>query len=455
MVSQDILTLDGYKIPAHAKSIVFYEFGKAKVEEVITPKDIYENSLVNSNGRWGVLIQPYSVGLCLSDQAGGRLSFPPGNTRSFGSNHSPAVAGHEFVGKVVAANQQSLKQLTQKGIKLGDIVVGDINVGCGDCFQCNRNDPPLYCDNGVTFVGIGSSPKASWVKAQTGRPHLPGAYTEGFLVLPASNVYKVPMNKVKNANRLVVFSQADAVACAKTSCDVMGITNFKQMRGFDDPYFLIAGAGRLGAWHVAIARELLPNIRIYLADIDEENLNTVGNLFNIPEDQRYFIPEGSDQPYSRKNLKAGFGTSFQRESFDFIVDTAGHGTFDGETVTRVLRESVANGGVFCTTSHIGMSGLDTGHPDLILGMKRFVNSLSPKNNFSYAMAFLSANLKTYAPFMVEIKGGLNPKLAEIVASGGGTYKNKMRGTTFYSIINLVELNDLLLGLKSQVSISRL
>ena len=37
--------------------------------------------------------------------------------------------------------------------------------------------------------------------------------------------------------------------------------------------------------------------------------------------------------------------------------------------------------------------------------------------------------------MVEIRGGLNEKLARIVETGGGEYKKRMKGTTFYSVLN--------------------
>ena len=435
MTSKDNLTLEGYAMPSEAESIVFYESGKARVEKVITPKDIYEHSLTNSKGRWGVLIQPHIVGLCPTDQAGGDLNFPPGSARSFGDSRSPAVAGHEFVGKVVSSNKQSMEQLAQRGIKLGDVVVGNINVGCDECFQCKRSDPSIYCDKGTAFIGVGTSPNASWVEEQTGRPHLPGAYTKGFVVLPASNVYKVHLKNIEDINQLAVFSQADAVACAKTSCAAMGISNFEQMRSFDNPNVLIIGAGRIGAWHAAVAGELLPKIRIYLADIDEENLNTVGDLFDIPKNQRYLVSKYSHDQYSRENLEAVFGKNCL---FDFIIDAAGHDVFDGKTVTKLLRESVANGGAFCTTSHTGIKGVEAGHPELILGMKRFVNGLSPQNNFDYAISFLSANLKKYVPFMVEIKGGLNQELAQIVATGGGKHKKQMKGTTFYSIVNHID-----------------
>ncbi|MBI4118608.1 MAG: alcohol dehydrogenase catalytic domain-containing protein [Parcubacteria group bacterium] len=419
-----------------AESIVFHKPGRAKLEDVIAPSDVFEYSTKSRNGRWGVRVEPLVVGLCPTDQAGGSRDFPPGSTRSFDDPKNPAVAGHEFVGRVVEANPDARQKLSERGISMGDTVVVDINVGCGECTSCLRGDPPLYCRKGATFLGIGSSPGASWVREQTGREHLPGAYTNGFVIAPASNIYSVPVKRFENINQLAVFSQTDAVACAKTSCDTMGVTTFKQLRGFDNPKMLIVGAGRIGAWHVAVANDLLPNLEVYLADIDEENLCNVGDLFAIPEEKRYLVPKDLENPYSKENLESQFGEGVL---FDFIVDAAGHNTLSGETIMKLMHESLAKGGAFCTTSHTGISGIDAGHPELLLGAKRFLNGLSPQNNFPYAVAFLARHLKKYESFVKEIKGGLHKELVHIVETGGGEYKKQMEGTTFYSVVGKVNL----------------
>src|SRR3989338_8314822 len=124
------------------------------------------------------------------------LEFPPGSTKSFSNKKSPAVTGHEFIGQVIEATAQGKKDLSRKGIKVGDMVAGDINVGCGFCLQCRRGDPAVYCTSGATFAGVGTAPEGvAWVKKQTGRNHIPGGYTEGFVVLPATHVHKVPVRK--------------------------------------------------------------------------------------------------------------------------------------------------------------------------------------------------------------------------------------------------------------------
>lgn len=420
--------------PESAKSVVFYKKGRASVMTVSTPNDVFQKN-AKSGGRWNVAVKPLAVGLCPSDMAGGALEFPPGNKRLLSDPKSPAVAGHEFVGEVVDINENGRAELRAKGIKIGDIVAGDINVGCGYCFQCKRGDPAVYCSNGATFAGVGSSPVAvDWVEKQTGRKHLPGAYTEGFVVLPSQNVHKIPKGVIKNISHLGLFSQVDAVSCAKTSCDTMGITTFKEMRGFDNPAVLVIGAGRLGTWHIAVIKELLPNAQIFIADIKKENLALVGRLFGIPKKHQY-LALGKD-PFSRERITRAFG---KQVLFDFVIDTAGYGVLTGSMITDMLLSSCAQGGKFWTTAHTGVAGVDAGHPLLILGSKSFGNGLSPQNNFPFAIKFLKKNLEKYVGCMTEILGGLSDELARIVATGGSDYKRSASGTMFYSIVNVPKI----------------
>ncbi len=88
--------------------------------------------------------------------------------------------------------------------------------------------------------------------------------------------------------------------------------------------------------------------------------------------------------------------------------------------------TVAKGGAFCTTSHIGIDDISAVQGNLILGMKRFVSSLSPQNNFDYSMDFIQRNSDRFVNTMREIEGGLsNPELPDIVAQGGGKFKEEM------------------------------
>src|SRR3989338_448076 len=104
-------------------------------------------------------------------------------------------------------------------------------------------------------------------------------------------------------------------------------------------------------------------------------------------------------------------------------------------IPDVLLYNVDQGGKFWTTSHTGVSGVDAGHPMLLLGSKSFGNGLSPQNNFPYAIDFLAKNLKKYRRCLAELPDGLGGELARIVATGGSEQKQKASGIIFYTLLN--------------------
>src|SRR6185295_11863221 len=91
--------------------------------------------------------------------------------------------GHEFVGKVVGADNPNL---------LGRRVVGEINLACGKCEWC-RSGLGRHCPT-RTVLGI---------------VRHPGAFRE-FLTLPESNLHVVPDSV---SNETAVFTEPLAAAC--------------------------------------------------------------------------------------------------------------------------------------------------------------------------------------------------------------------------------------------------
>lgn len=114
--------------------------------------------------------------------------------------------GHEFVGVVEAANQESI---------VGKRVVGEINAGCGKCDLCLKGDP-RHCAN-RTVLGI------------HGRD---GAHAE-FLVLPDVNLIEVPETV---SNDAAVFVEPLAAA--------FGIS--EQVKITADDAVAVIGDGKLG-----------------------------------------------------------------------------------------------------------------------------------------------------------------------------------------------------------------
>lgn len=93
------------------------------------------------------------------------------------------IPGHEFVGEVINAPDQSL---------IGKRVVGEINAGCSQCTLCHNNDP-RHCLN-RTVLGIFNRN---------------GAFAE-YLSLPLQNLIVVPD---KLSDEEAVFTEPIAAAC--------------------------------------------------------------------------------------------------------------------------------------------------------------------------------------------------------------------------------------------------
>jgi threonine dehydrogenase-like Zn-dependent dehydrogenase len=116
------------------------------------------------------------------------------------------VIGHEFVGEVVESEDASW---------IGQRVVGDINVTCGQCEQC-LNGRPTHCEQ-RTVLGI---------------VNRDGTFAE-YTTLPVANLHRVPDSV---PDEMAVFTEPLAAA--------LEIQDQIQVRPTDR--VLLVGAGRLG-----------------------------------------------------------------------------------------------------------------------------------------------------------------------------------------------------------------
>jgi L-iditol 2-dehydrogenase len=112
-----------------------------------------------------VMIRIAATGICTTD-----IELYDGSMPYFrqGLSKRPMTAGHEWSGTVEKVG----KNVTN--VKEGDLVVGDISIGCGKCASCLKGQYHL-CDN-RTELGV--------IKYE-------GAFAE-YLRTDAKNVYKVP-----------------------------------------------------------------------------------------------------------------------------------------------------------------------------------------------------------------------------------------------------------------------
>ena len=90
---------------------------------------------------------------------------------------TPSIIGHEFVGKLTDCDPAEAEQY---GLSVGDNVIADIAVPCGECLLCRTGDDANCVSMGVTNGG--SIEEA---------PYLWGGYTE-VNYTPLANLVKIP-----------------------------------------------------------------------------------------------------------------------------------------------------------------------------------------------------------------------------------------------------------------------
>jgi 2-desacetyl-2-hydroxyethyl bacteriochlorophyllide A dehydrogenase len=174
-------------------------------------------------GRDEVLIRVTRTGICGTD-----LHIFNGH---YAADRLPMVPGHEFCG-TVAELGQDVRHLSE-----GQAVVADINIGCGTCYWCRRNEV-LNCP-AMTQVGIGRD----------------GAFAQS-VVVPARLVIPVP-DGVPEALQALVEPVACVVRAAR-----------KARVGFGQSA-VVLGAGPIGNLHVQMLR-LCGAAPIIAADLSED-----------------------------------------------------------------------------------------------------------------------------------------------------------------------------------------
>lgn len=149
----------------------------------------------------------------------------------YAADRLPLIPGHEFCGTVAAVGAD-VRHLTE-----GTPCVADINIGCGTCYWCRRNEI-LSC-SAMTQVGIGRD----------------GAFAE-YVALPARLVIPVPEGMPPEVQALV-----EPVACVVRAARKAGV-------GFGQSAVVI-GAGPVGNLHVQMLR-LCGAAPIIVADLSED-----------------------------------------------------------------------------------------------------------------------------------------------------------------------------------------
>jgi threonine dehydrogenase-like Zn-dependent dehydrogenase len=155
------------------------------------------------------------------------------------------ILGHEFVGKVVQASDQSW---------IGQRVVGEINVFCGACEQC-LNGRPTHCEN-RTVLGIANRD---------------GTFAE-YTSLPIANLHRVPDSVPDDA---AVFTEPLAAA----------LEIQEQVHIQPTDRILLIGAGRLGQLIAQTLALTGADLRVLARHSHQQKLLTDRNIRIIKEDE--------------------------------------------------------------------------------------------------------------------------------------------------------------------------
>lgn len=135
----------------------------------------------------------------------------------YSADRLPLIPGHEFSGHIAATGSQV------SDLQIGQAVTADINVGCGRCFYCRKNEV-MNCPSMVQ-IGI----------------HVDGGLAE-FVKVPASHIVPVAGDT----------SIELAALTEPVSCIVRAVKRSRLQLGES---VLILGAGPIGNLHLQIARQ--------------------------------------------------------------------------------------------------------------------------------------------------------------------------------------------------------
>ena len=187
-----------HKVPSTMNAAVFSGPNDLKVDRVPVPE-------VGAND---VLLKVDMCGICGTDVHILRGSFPAPNL--------PLIPGHEFAGHVVAVGDNV------DHVRVDDYVTADINLACGHCYFCRRQQK-LFCEQ-IRQIGV----------------HTHGALAE-YVKAPAAAIYHVPEGLSPRQSAYI-----EPLACAVHGQERADITPGSSV--------VIIGAGPMGLAHIQLAK---------------------------------------------------------------------------------------------------------------------------------------------------------------------------------------------------------
>lgn len=158
----------------------------------------------------------------------------------------PTVLGHEMIGEVAALGEGVTKDSNGQPLAVGDRVTYTYFSACGKCPNCLIGRQ-VACHN-LTMAMLGAAEE--W-------PHFVGGYADYFYVNPGSTIYKVAED--------IPDELAAGANCALSQV----LYGFQRAGLTMGDTVVIQGAGGLGIYAAAVAREFGASTVIVLDAVDE------------------------------------------------------------------------------------------------------------------------------------------------------------------------------------------
>jgi 2-desacetyl-2-hydroxyethyl bacteriochlorophyllide A dehydrogenase len=177
-----------------------------------------------------VLVKVHRCGICGTDLHIASGDFPAPNL--------PLTLGHEFSGTVAATSDTG-------DAVVGDRVVVDINIACGRCYFCRR-EQKLFCPE-IAQLGV----------------HRSGGLAE-YVTAPSSSLHVLP-----ESVSLDTAAYVEPLACAIHGQDRVGVRSGDTV--------LVIGSGPMGLAHIALSR-LAGASQVIVSEPDSRRRALAGSL---------------------------------------------------------------------------------------------------------------------------------------------------------------------------------
>ncbi|MBG6177725.1 L-iditol 2-dehydrogenase [Labrenzia sp. EL_208] len=204
----------------------------------------------------------------------------------YAADKLPLIPGHEFTGTVVETGKNV------EGTKVGQSVVVDMNIGCGHCYWCRRNEI-LNCPD-MQQMGI----------------TINGAFAE-FIAVPARLVIAAP-DKTPQA----VLALTEPLACVVRAARKARITFGQSV--------VVIGAGPIGNLHVQLLRTI-GAAPIIVSDISRDRV-------------RLALEAGADYGVTAPaELEATVMRATEGRGADIVIESVGHPSLY-QTAMQLIRK---------------------------------------------------------------------------------------------------------------------